>query len=151
MKKQIILPLALCLLLPACGTNNVNTQPKLTPEQVWAMAKNGAVTATNALALLISELEKRPGVSLEKLRVWRQVHAVMVEMNAELEDFKIIEGSNRATIAAAVDKVLTIIDNLIKKDVLPIVDIKLKGEISAGIQLVRAAIEGIRALLPVKK
>jgi hypothetical protein len=147
MMKRAAVLLAL-LLLPACGTNNVNTQPRLTPEQVFALVKDRAVGATNALALLISELEKRPGVSLEKLRVWRQVHALAVAFNIEIEDVKVIDLSSREGVVRAVDTLLTAIDNLIKKDVLPIADIKLKGEISAGIQLIRAAIEGIRALLP---
>lgn len=149
--KRIILPLVLALLLPACGTNNVNTQPKLTPEQVFAMAKSGAVGATNALALLISELEKRPGVSLEKLRIWKQVHASMVIFNAEIEDVKVIDLSSREGVGRAVDTLLAMIDSLVKKDVGLIVDIHLKGEISAGIQLVRVAIQRIVELLPKTK
>lgn len=149
MKKRIILPLALTLLLASCaGRNSVNTQPKLTPEQQFQLVKDRAVTATNGLALLISELETRPGVSLEKLRIWKQVHALSVALIAELEDVKVIDLSSREGIARAVDAFLAATDNLLRNDVMPIVDVKLKAEISRGVQLVRVAVQAIQVLLP---
>jgi hypothetical protein len=147
MKSLIILPLALCLLLPACaGRNGV----KLTPEQTFELVKSRVVTATNGLALLISELEKRPGVSLEKLRIWKQVHALAVVFISEVEDVKVIDLSSSEGIRQALDTFLGAVGRLMTSDVDLIADIRLKGEISAAIHIVREAIEKIAELLPKK-
>lgn len=151
MRNKIILPLALCLLLASCASRKgVNTQPKLSPEQQFQLVKDRVATANSGLEFLISELEKRPGVSLEKLRIWRQVHSLAVVLIAELEDAKVIDLSSREGVRAAVDTALTSIDNLLRNDVGGIVDVKLKAEISAAIQLVRRAVEKILILLPKK-
>lgn len=150
MKKLIILPLALCFLLPACGTKDVNTQPKLTPEETFALAKGGAVTAANALGLLIGELEKKPGVSTEKLRILKICHVLITEFNQAVRDVPVINLANREAIGRAIDTVLISTDNLLRNDVLPIADVELKAQISRAIQLIRGAVEAVRLLMPAR-
>lgn len=151
MKKRIslLLIVALVVSLSACATKKpTDTNPKLTPEQAWNIAKTGATGAATLLARRITELEKNLTANAEKVRILKIVLGFLDEFNNQVAGVKVPDFSNRETISKAIDRVIDAADNLAAKDVLQLNDPKAQADIRAAIETIKNALETVRSFLP---